>query len=177
VWVDRAGRVRSVVWLDQRTHIEECACAPLVFLCASTLGLLACCCSHVGRKARGFRAQGELLLRQLRANLRKAVVEYNSLGLAGPPAQGFQSPADRLRTFANWLETAAHALAGPRAYQRASKSAWTTPIWPWSSSRHSRGLHQAAALEVKGIVAALIQPAGWVVVRVYWAATLWTMLW
>jgi hypothetical protein len=38
VWVDRAGRVRSVVWLDQRTHTEECACAPLVFLCASTLG-------------------------------------------------------------------------------------------------------------------------------------------
>jgi choline dehydrogenase-like flavoprotein len=37
VVVDRSGRVRGVVWLDQRTRSVERASAPLVFLCASTL--------------------------------------------------------------------------------------------------------------------------------------------
>ena len=37
VEVDRSGRVRGVVWVDQRTRTEERASAPLVFLCASTL--------------------------------------------------------------------------------------------------------------------------------------------
>ncbi len=37
VEVDRSGRVRGVVWVDQRTCADERACASLVFLCASTL--------------------------------------------------------------------------------------------------------------------------------------------
>ena len=35
--VDRSGRVRGVVWIDQQNRTEERACAPLVFLCASAL--------------------------------------------------------------------------------------------------------------------------------------------
>jgi choline dehydrogenase-like flavoprotein len=35
--VDRSGRVRGVVWLDQQSGTEVRACAPLVFLCASAL--------------------------------------------------------------------------------------------------------------------------------------------
>jgi len=35
--VDTYGRVRGVVWHDQRNHTEERASAPLVFLCASSL--------------------------------------------------------------------------------------------------------------------------------------------
>jgi len=35
--VDGSGRVRGVVWIDQRSRTEERACAPLVFLCASAL--------------------------------------------------------------------------------------------------------------------------------------------
>jgi choline dehydrogenase-like flavoprotein len=35
--VERSGRVRGVTWIDLRNHTEECACAPLVFLCASAL--------------------------------------------------------------------------------------------------------------------------------------------
>jgi choline dehydrogenase-like flavoprotein len=35
--VDDLGRVRGVVWIDQRTRTEERARAPLVFLCASAL--------------------------------------------------------------------------------------------------------------------------------------------
>jgi choline dehydrogenase-like flavoprotein len=35
--VDRTGRVRGVVWIDQQNRTEERAHAPLVFLCASAL--------------------------------------------------------------------------------------------------------------------------------------------
>ena len=35
--VDGSGRVRGVVWIDQRSRTEERARAPLVFLCASAL--------------------------------------------------------------------------------------------------------------------------------------------
>jgi choline dehydrogenase-like flavoprotein len=35
--VDNSGRVRGVVWIDQRSRKEERAHAPLVFLCASAL--------------------------------------------------------------------------------------------------------------------------------------------
>jgi choline dehydrogenase-like flavoprotein len=35
--VDRSGRVRGIVWIDQRNRTEERARAPLVFLCASAL--------------------------------------------------------------------------------------------------------------------------------------------
>jgi len=35
--VDKSGRVRGVIWIDQHTRGEERASAPLVFLCASAL--------------------------------------------------------------------------------------------------------------------------------------------
>jgi choline dehydrogenase-like flavoprotein len=35
--VDRSGRVRGVIWIDQRRRTEQHAHAPLVFLCASAL--------------------------------------------------------------------------------------------------------------------------------------------
>ena len=35
--VGRSGRVSGVIWIDQRTHTEQRASAPLVFLCASAL--------------------------------------------------------------------------------------------------------------------------------------------
>jgi choline dehydrogenase-like flavoprotein len=35
--VDRSGRVRGVIWIDQRTRSEQRSQAPLVFLCASAL--------------------------------------------------------------------------------------------------------------------------------------------
>jgi choline dehydrogenase-like flavoprotein len=35
--VDKSGRVRGVIWIDQRTRREERSPAPLVFLCASAL--------------------------------------------------------------------------------------------------------------------------------------------
>ncbi|MCA1362885.1 GMC family oxidoreductase [Bradyrhizobium sp. IC3069] len=35
--VDRSGRVRGVVWFDQQSGTDVRACAPLVFLCASSL--------------------------------------------------------------------------------------------------------------------------------------------
>ena len=35
--VDRSGRVRGVVWIDQQSRTEGCTGTPLVFLCASAL--------------------------------------------------------------------------------------------------------------------------------------------
>jgi choline dehydrogenase-like flavoprotein len=54
--VDRSGRVRGVVWLDQQNGAEERACAPLVFLCASALEstrLLLLSCSSRGPQGLG----------------------------------------------------------------------------------------------------------------------------
>jgi hypothetical protein len=108
-------------------------------------------------------------LRGLRAMLRKAVIDFNVLGLSSGPANySFMAPAARLNQFAGWLETAANASLDAR---------WWVHPWLDKATQHGlksaqyelqgfeyqpvpttfEDLHQLARAELHGISAALVQ--------------------
>lgn len=120
------------------------------------------------RLRKAFSSAVDLQLRQLRAGLRKAIVDFNVLGLSGPSNFTFMSPAARLNQFAGWLETAANASLDAR---------WWVHPWIDKATQHGlmmakselRGgeyqpipttfesLHQMAHDELRGIIGTLVQ--------------------
>ncbi len=88
--VDRSGRLRGVVWLDERNCTEERACAPLVFLCASALeSTRLLLLSRSPRSPDGLGAASGVLGRYLMDHVKLEAEGVGPPLLAGPtPEQG-----------------------------------------------------------------------------------------
>jgi choline dehydrogenase-like flavoprotein len=86
--VDGSGRVRGVVWLDQRKRTAERTPAPLVFLCASTLeSTRVLLLSHSSRSTSGLGAASGVLGRRLMDHVKIQAVGDGPPLAPGPPQE------------------------------------------------------------------------------------------
>jgi choline dehydrogenase-like flavoprotein len=86
--VDGSGRVRGVVWIDQRTHTEQRAFAPLVFLCASALeSTRLLLLSRSSRSPQGLGARSGVLGRYLMDHVFVRVAGNRPTLSPGPPLE------------------------------------------------------------------------------------------
>jgi choline dehydrogenase-like flavoprotein len=86
--VDGSGRVRGVVWLDQRKRTAERTPAPLVFLCASTLeSTRVLLLSHSSRSTSGLGAASGVLGRCLMDHVKIQAVGDGPPLAPGPPQE------------------------------------------------------------------------------------------
>src|SRR5262245_59057834 len=117
---------------------------------------------------KSFRAAGKLRMRQLRAQMRVAVMEHDLLGFGGPSIQrslSFQPPEVRMRAFAAWMTyVSAQIFDVPwlswwlaRAWESGEGAAATQLGQNVGPSQGSGALLELARVELNGIVAALIQ--------------------
>lgn len=116
-----------------------------------------------------FRAEAKLRLRQLRAQLRTALMEQDMLGLGQGAIMGFHPTNVRQNAFHAWLAyMAGHYLAGfwPDRFidlaWESGRQAAVTEVYPGSSvpaqtPGDQQHLVQLAKQELEGIIAATVQ--------------------
>ncbi len=115
-----------------------------------------------------FRKAGELQLRQLRAQLRRCILDHDLLGLTGANVGVMASaPEVKLAAFSHWLTSAANKYLHSDWARPYVEQAWQAgtmaaarevraPLHPHSGQLLLQLLHQ----ELNGIVAAIVQQVG-----------------